>query len=617
MNSHKISLFLKFSGITTLMLVIVMSVSSLILIRIQTNTLFGEMQKNSNRLTDFVANTSALHIENYSYYALDDIANQLQKKDNKDNDILSIMIFSDKNKLLNPMTAIKETKINTGIKNRHIIEKDVYSTSSENLKIGKVRIIFSLEAINNKIRSMKFSLITVILLTALLTNLIIIILLLFMIIKPLSILNSKAKQIAHGDFNISFKKIPKDEMGNLGHAFINMSENLKKSFNQIDEQKKEIEKYNLHLEELVESRTSELKEAHDRMKLDLQIAQRIQQAIIPKEFIMQQYFNVYGMYLPMDNLGGDYYDVFKISETKIGIVIADVCGHGVPAALITTMTKMSFFNNAKKHSNTHEVAAAVNSELFQVIGNMEYLTAFYCTIDMISGNFEYTNAGHNDVFIINKDTGDLKSLTPNSPIIGMVKNVNYKSETIQVAESDRIILFTDGVIELRNEKRELFGADNFINLLIKNNKKSPEQLINIINDELNNYKGKNKSDDDITLLVVDIISELDKLNVDINYIHSDTSRIQDFEKMEKRYEKSYEHYKNKDYLKTIKILKDIDGKFNRKDDNFKVNYLLGYAYYKNNQLKKALYNWEKALSYKPDNKDLLHNISIASSKLKP
>ncbi len=625
-NNFKISLLVKFSLIISLFLLTAMGISGVILINIQENGLRKIMYKNADQLSDFVADSSVIHIENFSYYALDDITKKLQSNNSTNNDIVSVQIISLKGKLLNMLTSNRIPSDVNNTNDYHSTLREIKSSSISQSTIGTVKIIFSLSTINSTILSMKIAFASTIILTTLFLSALIFVLVSMMITKPLSVVNDRASQISNGNFDITIDKISHDEIGSLAANFLKMSSDLKKSFAKIETQKIEIENYNLHLEDIITQRTEELKSAHDTMKSELVIAQRIQQAIIPKKFDMKDLFDMYGLYIPMENLGGDYYDIFRISDSKIGIVIADVCGHGVPAALITTMTKMSFFNNAKIHSSSANVVSKVNKELFEVIGNMEYLTAFYCTIDCINGIMEYTNAGHTDIYIYRNKTKKIDSLPTNSGIIGFVESVEYKSDVVKIEEGDRVVFYTDGVIELRDENRELFGTERFLSLIANNHDKNAEELVKIIESDLEHYKGAGSKDDDITLLIFDIISKINTINVDldssINHAEKPMHRELDddnnekFNKLNTKFIEAHVLYKQSDFAKSVKILEGIESKFNRKDDNYRVFYLLGHAYYKEKKIKKAIDVWEKALKLYPDNSELLNIMEKVTSKFK-
>ena len=250
----------------------------------------------------------------------------------------------------------------------------------------------------------------------------------------------------------------------------------------------------------------ELKRAYDENKKELLMARKIQQSLIPKSFPLFAALNMRGLYMPMDALGGDLYDVYKISDTKLGVVILDVCGHGIPAALITTMAKISFNNYSKDNLSTSQILENVNRELQDIMGSAgesDYFTAFYCIIDSENKTIQYTNAGHNDIYIVRNKVEILK-LKVNSSFVGLMKGIKFISDTVKLNDGDRIILYTDGIVEAKDNENNLYGEKRFINLILENSELTVDRLIDKISDDLNLFTGVKLADDDKALLIADV-----------------------------------------------------------------------------------------------------------------
>lgn len=616
-KKYRFSLFFKFALLISISLVLVLLVTGFFLLSIHEKALLDEKMSANADLASYVADISAIHIDKFTYYALDDTTNKLQSVDGASGSIMSLLVYDNYLNLLNPLSARSVEEIT--IDKQYIYEKKVDCILNKNTedekKVGSIQIIFSLKSIYEKVEKMRLIFITATILSILIIDLIVAFFLYRLIISPLNQLRKGAKKISEKDFDITFKHTSDDEIGYLEKSFVKMSLELKRSFEYIESQNKEIEKYNKNLEGIVNERTEALKEANELMMNELKMAQRIQEAIIPKEMKITDKMNLSGMYVPMDNLGGDYYDVFKITDKKIGVVIADVCGHGVPAALITTMTKMSFFSNSKKGKSSREVVDLVNRELFEVIGNLEYLTAFYGIIDIDSGYFEYTNAGHNDILIIRK-SGKIKKLAANSPIIGFVQEVDYKTDAVKIKSGDRIVLYTDGIIEMRNKNRDLFGMERFKNVLESINSLDANESVKIITDEVHNFRQDEKADDDMTLLLIDIVKEVGEIKVNFattnndtkKFLDSDNKNYKEYMQYENDYYKALELYNKKKYKESYEIVKVLVKKYRREEDIIKTNYLIGHICYQLNKYEEALKYWEDIAKYDPDNKELLHNI---------
>lgn len=316
--------------------------------------------------------------------------------------------------------------------------------------------------------------------------------------NPINKLAETTKRISKGNYKLQIKT----------RGFFGEFTELAQSFNNMV---KMIDDYNENLEEQVRNRTEELNKknielerAYEENKKELAMAQKIQTSLIPNVFPETKKLSFHGLYLPMETIGGDLYDVHQISENKWGIVILDVCGHGVPAALITTMAKISFNANSKKYFKASEVIAAVNNELCEAIQDVgDYFTAFYCIIDTNTHTIDYVNAAHNDLYILRSDT-TLETMVQTGPVVGVIKNLEYPSETINFSIGDRLVMYTDGVIEARNEHRELYDSDRLKEMIIANKDKDLRDFVTIIYDDILKFKNNAPDDDDIAMLAIDM-----------------------------------------------------------------------------------------------------------------
>ncbi len=280
---------------------------------------------------------------------------------------------------------------------------------------------------------------------------------------------------------------------------------------------------NQELENLVEIRTKELQLANEELseknkmiERELDTARRIQEAMIPREFLHSENVFIDGQYLPMEALGGDYYDVFYLSDTRIGLVIADVSGHGVSAALIATMAKMSFANNAIKNKSTADVLNAVHKSMYNAVGKAGmFMTVFYGVIDIAKMEMEYSSGGHNEIIIAKKNSEivDLKSL---NTIVGIFQEEEYISATVKIDIDDKIILYTDGLVEAKNNKGQFVGAEKFHKIIKDNYKLKPDMLINKILFSVKEFTGDEEIDDDRTILIAEVLKQSDVIDVKIS-----------------------------------------------------------------------------------------------------
>jgi len=423
------------------------------------------------------------------------------------NNIVTTTFFDESMSRLTNMKLPDDIKSQLEAKDRIIIKKytinsSIYSVMIENLSfnrgenIGLLGIAYNTDEIQRVI--IQNVLVTIISVIAF--SLIIILFsvkLAARITGPIGLLSKAAKINAGGGFE-TVDIVNNNEIGDFTNNFNSMIRELRDVQN--------------NLEKKVIERTQELKESNDKlvkaneiMKQDLTMAQRIQGAMIPKSFGDSRFVNISGNYIPMENVGGDLYDVFYINENKVGIVILDVCGHGVPAAFVTMMAKISFGNNSKKYDTAGEVVSAVNKEINNALGEIsQYLTAFYCIIDTKKMTMDFTNAGHTDIFLMRNDD-KIEHLKSNSFFVGIKDDIEFSSNFVNLNKGDKVFLYTDGVIETRNNNNELFGYDRLKVSLIKHKDLVITKLPEIIVQEVEVFKENKDYDDDIAILAVELV----------------------------------------------------------------------------------------------------------------
>ncbi len=358
-----------------------------------------------------------------------------------------------------------------------------------------------------------------------LKNMIILVLIIFLIVISVSyiiarkvsqrIINSTHKILAGAEHitnkNFSYKVDidGKDEFVILANSFNSMSN--------------ELSEYSEHLEELVENRTIELNKANKKLKnnnlqmrKDLEMAKFVQESIIPKTFPSNEHLDIEGIYLPMEDLGGDYYDVFQISETKTAFVIVDVSGHGASSALITTMAKTSFTNHSVQGFGIDEIVNAVNKDMYKVIGKIkDYLTAYYGILDLTTGEFEFINAGHSPALLYKSESNTIESLDAKGFFIGITNKLPFDKEKTVINENDRLFLFTDGIIESRNNDGDIYEVERLKDYILKYNFLSINELINGIIQDVEEFSEGEKIRDDRALLCIELKEKININNEEI------------------------------------------------------------------------------------------------------
>ena len=241
------------------------------------------------------------------------------------------------------------------------------------------------------------------------------------------------------------------------------------------------------------------------IKSDLALAAEIQMAILPKIDAaknLDSNVDLYAFMKPAKDVGGDFYDYFRIDDTHIGFCIADVSGKGVPAAIFMAVSHTLLRMAGKKNLDAVEVITESNSVLAGESFNSMFVTLFYGVLDTKTGEIQYVNAGHNPPYIL-KANGSVEVL-PNSTNIclGVIEDYQYKGETIKLEDGDCIVTFTDGVTEACSPSEELYGEARLEELLKTHGGDDSKTIVNAISDAVHQHAAGAEQSDDITVLIV-------------------------------------------------------------------------------------------------------------------
>lgn len=202
---------------------------------------------------------------------------------------------------------------------------------------------------------------------------------------------------------------------------------------------------------------AELFEKNQLIKRELEAAKKIQQFIIPHDFSSIQYPRVSGRYIPIEDIGGDFFDCYSLDDNRTAFLIADVTGHGIPAALTMTMSKMLFGIYAPRHQSTSELLKDINYRLNGTMLDTQYITAFYLIYNRDTSLLQYSNAGHTRALFYRSEKNQVLALDTFGFFLGIMDDVDYEEKSIYVEKGDRLVIYTDGITEAKNRAGEEFG----------------------------------------------------------------------------------------------------------------------------------------------------------------
>lgn len=241
----------------------------------------------------------------------------------------------------------------------------------------------------------------------------------------------------------------------------------------------------------------------EMLRRELEIASNLQQFLFPKELPYSDKLKVAAFYQPHHSIGGDYYDYIRISEDQFLFCIADVSGKGIPAAMLMSNFQASLRTMIRQSTLLQEIIAELNYQIMNNASGQHFITFFVGIYDRSQSRLKYVNAGHNPPLLID-GSGAMIQLDKGSTILGGFHELPFLDVGV-IEELDQFFFFsyTDGLIEITDDKNEEFGDERVKSLVEKYyNKRDMRELNKLIIDEMNNFKGDRPFKDDITLLSV-------------------------------------------------------------------------------------------------------------------
>ena len=303
--------------------------------------------------------------------------------------------------------------------------------------------------------------------------------------RPLYKLSSGVKELGNGNLDRQIEIRSKDEIGMLAAAFNKMTVDLKASIEQIARE---------HAEK-------------ERIGIELNIAARIQSSMLPCNFPAfpdRAEFDIYASMQSAKEVGGDFYDFFMIDNNTLAVVIADVSGKGIPAALFMVIAKTLIKNNAQLGKSPKETFEKVNKLLCENNNENMFVTAFMGYLNIPNGKFSFVNAGHNPPLIKHEEADFVWLPVKSGFVLGVLENKTYDQFEIELTKDDVLYLYTDGVTEAANKNKDLFSEFRLLEAVNKYKNTSLPELLESIKAEIDLFAVDEEQADDITMLALKI-----------------------------------------------------------------------------------------------------------------
>ncbi|MGQ9844471.1 MAG: SpoIIE family protein phosphatase [Spirochaetota bacterium] len=346
----------------------------------------------------------------------------------------------------------------------------------QKVRIGTVRLGFSEEVILSEIKKMT---ITILLIGSFFIGLSVVgsIVLSSVIIKPIQKLTEGAVIIGNGNLDYKIQLNSTDEIGKLASEFNQMTERLKVA------QKMEIE-----------SRI---------MQEQIDLAREIQEGLNPKGFYNKKGIEIKGFTRAAKGVGGDYFDYIDIDQYRVGALISDVSGKGVPASLVMVMIRTVFVSYIRKGGvECADVVKAINDALSADFAVDKFATLFFMIYDRSTHELAFSNAGHGPLFCYRSALNACTLTKLDGVPIGIMEDVDYKQAKVPLNVGDIVVLYTDGVTEMRNSNKEEYGQKRLKDLIIANKHLNAKEMADLIVQDVDNFRGEVPPHDDMTLLIL-------------------------------------------------------------------------------------------------------------------
>jgi serine phosphatase RsbU (regulator of sigma subunit) len=267
----------------------------------------------------------------------------------------------------------------------------------------------------------------------------------------------------------------------------------------LDPKRSDREAVHLALGPLRQDHQAAAVQERERIEQELQVARQIQQELLPETIPKLEDWQIATYYGPAREVGGDFYDFFELSSGRLGLVVGDATGHGMPAALVMATTRGMLRAVVQSLESPGEVLARVNDALAADIPPSTFVTCFYGILDPESGRFIYANAGHNLPCRRHDDQAD--ELRARGMPLGLMPGTRYEEKEVVLEIGDSALLYSDGIVEAHNPQREMFGLPRLRRLVAEHVEEG--SLVDFLMDEVRSFTSEGwEQEDDITLVTL-------------------------------------------------------------------------------------------------------------------
>jgi serine phosphatase RsbU (regulator of sigma subunit) len=296
--------------------------------------------------------------------------------------------------------------------------------------------------------------------------------------RNLTDLTEGVDRIAHGDYRARVPVRGRDEIGELAAAFNKMAADVER-----------------HQQAAV---------GQERLRRELELGRQIQSDMLPSAPLKFGLTEVQGVSIPAREVGGDFFNYFALDNGKVALIVGDVSGKGVGAALLMANIQAALRTRLGIGQNLSAIADALDREMDTTSGSRLYVTLFLAVFDPVTRQLDYVNAGHNPQFVL-RHGQPLEKMTATGMPVGLYAGQGYTHRSLTLASGDLLFFYTDGCVESENEADEMFGPERLEALLESigsAGSSTPDRVLQLVEEAVTSFRGTREPNDDATMMAV-------------------------------------------------------------------------------------------------------------------
>jgi anti-anti-sigma factor len=353
--------------------------------------------------------------------------------------------------------------------------------TNQEVTLGRVIIGFSERAVLGNISDPR-PMTALILVGVFIAGVLLVYLLVSVFVKPIQALTDGVRAIGEGSLHDEIKIDGPEEIGEIARAFNEITNKFREAQDSMVEQ--------------------------ERLQKEMQVAQEIQHSLLPRKVPAISGYDIGSLYRAAKEVGGDYYDFVHVDEETVGVVVADVSGKGVPGSLVMTMIRTALRMEARGNHSAAEVMARMNDFVTEDMKKGMFVTIFYVILDSKNRIISYSSAGHNPMILYRAESDETFFLNPRGFPVGIslpddsLFRRSIDVEKIKLKKDDMLVIYTDGVTEAMNERREQYGEEKLLRLIKKHGRLAPTEFIERLSNDIKQFTGGHPQNDDITVVAI-------------------------------------------------------------------------------------------------------------------